>query len=96
MAVRFLHMEEGFGKEDPWEILSFPHPTIQREQTGGGEQGKVWDSFGAADILLWKWLGKPEGIVFPNYPSPAVGWENSHRVQKKRSAPRELHALAPS
>lgn len=32
-------------------MLSFPHPTIQREQTGGGEQGKVQDSSGAADIL---------------------------------------------
>lgn len=70
-------------------MLSFPHPTIQREQTGGGEQGKVQDSSGAADTLSWKWLGKPEGIVFPNYPSPAVGWENSHRVQKRPPAPTE-------
>lgn len=87
--MEFLHTEEGSGEEDPWEMLSFPHPTIQREQTGGGEQGKVQDSSGAADILSWIWLGKPEGIVFPNYPSPALGWENNHRVQKRQPEPTE-------
>lgn len=52
VAAEFLHMEEEFGDRIPGRCSVFP--TIQREQTGSGEQGKVQDGFGAADIFLWE------------------------------------------